>query len=99
MNFQLNPGDKICIYSDGLTENYGPSDSVLDQKQIIKILETKVSVSETCEQIVNSGLKIWADIPLEDDVSVLVAQWHGPERASGDIEVHRGQISRSIKVA
>ena len=99
MNFQLNPGDRICIYTDGLTENYGPSESVLDQKQIIKILETKVSVSETCEQIVNSGLKIWADIPLEDDVSVLVAHWYGPEIARSDIEVNKSQISRNTKVA
>ncbi len=77
-SFQLNPGDSLCIFTDGLTGNTGPNDAVLNIKQIRGILENNFEVDEALNEIVLAGMKIWQDTPFEDDVSLLIARWNGP---------------------
>ena len=77
-NFRLNPGDSICIYTDGLIENTGPSATVLKSKQLKKVLENHFEVEDACNAIVQAGMKIWQDTPFADDISILVARWNGP---------------------
>ena len=77
-SFRISAGDTLCIYSDGLLENTGPSAQVLKSKQIKKILEAHQNVEDACNAIIEEGQKIWLDTPFADDVSLLVAKWNGP---------------------
>ena len=77
-SFRISAGDTLCIYSNGLLENTGPSAQVLKSKQIKKILEANQNVEDACNAIIEEGQKIWLDTPFADDVSLLVAKWNGP---------------------
>ena len=74
---QLTPGDSLCVFTDGLTENRGPDQSTLEVRQIKTLLESATNPEEACETIIEKGRSIWNGEPFEDDICLAVVKWEG----------------------
>ncbi len=74
---QLTPGDSLCVFTDGLTENMGPDQSTLEVRQIKTLLESATNPEEACETIMEKGRSIWNGVPFEDDICLAVIKWEG----------------------
>jgi sigma-B regulation protein RsbU (phosphoserine phosphatase) len=69
---QLRDGDRLFLYSDGLTEATGPAGEQFGGTRFQQaILATKGEPLETCIQRVASDVIHWAQNDLKDDLSVL----------------------------
>jgi sigma-B regulation protein RsbU (phosphoserine phosphatase) len=72
---ELAPGDRLVLYTDGLTEVFNRSEEMLG----IKGLEELVRQSSTLalpemKQAILDGATAWSDGPLADDVSLVIAE-------------------------
>jgi sigma-B regulation protein RsbU (phosphoserine phosphatase) len=79
---QLLPGDRVCLYSDGIIEETQPGGT--EQFGASRILQSLASPGdkppEAAVNDVVNGLAAWAGSrAFTDDVSVVVVDWLGPE--------------------
>lgn len=78
---KLQSGDQIFVYTDGLKENKGPSESCLSSKKLHRLLKKVFSENrsskEGCKQIVEHTKTIWQDTPPADDVTFFLLKWMG----------------------
>lgn len=80
---KLTPGDKILIYSDGLTENLGPDGRKLKPNRLMKTLKTAKGNAEDIKKIImEQANEIWQSHPADDDCTVLVVEWEGSPSSS-----------------
>ena len=78
---QLEPGDRVCLFSDGLIEQFG--DANRGQFGMPRFVELLGRLRrEPPEQTVTktlAALTEWAGGPvLTDDASLVLVDWHGP---------------------
>lgn len=79
--FQLNPGDSLLIYTDGLIENEGP-DGPLPERAIKNIIEAKhESAEEFKNALLNRAFDTWRDSPPSDDCTFVYATWNPPAKS------------------
>lgn len=75
---KLTPGEKILIYSDGLTENVGPDGKEFKTSRLLKLLkETTGTPEEVKTSILSHANTIWQSHPPIDDCTLLVVEWNG----------------------
>jgi serine phosphatase RsbU (regulator of sigma subunit) len=75
---QLEPGDWLVLYTDGVTEARDPAGSEFGERRLVDFLERAVAAEqpppETLRRLVHSILSHQNDV-LQDDATVLLAQW------------------------
>ncbi len=78
--FQMAPGDRLLIYSDGLTECPGPDDEMLGEEGLATLLRTRREVGgEALLDSLVEGLGDYADQgEFPDDVSAVLFEYSGP---------------------
>lgn len=80
VEFQLHPGDRLLIYSDGITECFNPAKALFGEQQLAECLTDcrSHSLQQTVEQV-KVRLAEWqcsgeADLNLNDDASMLAIE-------------------------
>ena len=70
---QLNPGDRLFFYTDGLTEAENPFQSEFGDDRVVQTLTDTaiVSLDDTVHSLMNDLDQWCGHGPLRDDVSVL----------------------------
>ncbi|MFC4530680.1 PP2C family protein-serine/threonine phosphatase [Sphaerisporangium dianthi] len=78
---QLQPGDRLLLYTDGITEARGPHGREFGLTRftdfIIRHNAAGLPVPETLRRLVHSVLD-YHGRQLQDDATVLLAEWQGP---------------------
>ena len=80
---QLSAGDRILVFSDGLTEAMGPGLEEFGDDRIVARLEESVRVSgdtdapTMVEDLINAVVKFTADSVQHDDMSVMLLRYRG----------------------
>jgi sigma-B regulation protein RsbU (phosphoserine phosphatase) len=76
---QLNPGDTLFLYTDGLLDLTAPSGEILGERNMIKIIGDhfggRVRVREKLDRFKGEIAKYRGETPLKDDLTMLVAQY------------------------
>ncbi|MET9799628.1 PP2C family protein-serine/threonine phosphatase [Streptomyces sp. NPDC006368] len=82
---QLEPGDRLLLYTDGITEARDADGHEFGRDRfvdfIIRHQADELPVPETLRRLVRAVLE-HHDGKLNDDASVLLCEWHGPERST-----------------
>ncbi len=74
---QLDPGDTMFLYSDGLLENTGPNGELLREKMLKKILSSEGRLEEIKAKILQDAEKVWRGHSAADDVTFFGYRWNG----------------------
>lgn len=78
---QLNPGDRIILYSDGVTEQFDPAgDEQFGEERLLAFLQQHSQTPpETLVRQAVDALSAWAKVEnFIDDVSIVAVEWIGP---------------------
>ncbi len=78
---QLNPGDAICVITDGITEAMNPAGDLYGDTRIPELLQSKggnLSASELLKIIRNDVRTFVSNAEQSDDLTLLVVRWQGP---------------------
>ncbi|WP_443075820.1 PP2C family protein-serine/threonine phosphatase [Streptomyces sp. TRM 70351] len=79
---QLQPGDRVVFYTDGITEAGGAGDTRFGLERFTDFLvrhhAAGLSVPETLRRVIHA-VREYHDDQLQDDATVLFCQWLGPE--------------------
>lgn len=83
---QLEPGDRLYLYSDGITEAFNSQGVMLGTARFISMIErTRTSSLATGLAACVEEVKRWCDtVPLEDDISLLAFELPATGHASAD---------------
>ncbi|WND32989.1 PP2C family protein-serine/threonine phosphatase [Streptomyces sp. BB1-1-1] len=78
---QLEPGDRVVLYTDGITEARGADDREFGLERFTDFLVRHhtdgLPVPETLRRLVQAVLD-YHDGELQDDATVLMCEWLGP---------------------
>ncbi len=80
--YQLQIGDFLFFYSDGLLENEGPEGERLNARSLIKILESSREPSLIKQAILEQTQLIWQNARAQDDFAFVVIRWDGPQEVT-----------------
>lgn len=79
---QLEPGDLVLIYTDGVTEARSPAGVFFGQERLVDMvlrnLAAGLATPETMRRVVHALLEHQAG-HLDDDATMLIIEWHGPQ--------------------
>lgn len=79
--FQMNAGDIIFLYTDGITEAEGANSKFLGEENLISILDSIDAEKSSLKQISNIVLdkvkEFREDSPQNDDATILVIRYNG----------------------
>jgi serine phosphatase RsbU (regulator of sigma subunit) len=75
--FQLEVGEGLFLFTDGLIENKGRDGQGMSKRELQNLLNTALSPEEQRQRIVEGAQAYWGEAPLQDDVSFLILQWTG----------------------
>jgi hypothetical protein len=77
---QLQPGDKLLLYTDGVTEARSPDGEFFGQERLVDLvirhLAAGLPAPETLRRVVHALLDHQAG-DLDDDATLLLLDWHG----------------------
>jgi energy-coupling factor transport system substrate-specific component len=74
--YQLNPGDRLILYTDGLTDVFTPDDQLFGREQFIRLLSACADVesSKFCQKIFEALMDFQAGADQFDDMTMLVME-------------------------
>ncbi|WP_329170743.1 serine/threonine-protein phosphatase [Streptomyces sp. NBC_01685] len=82
---QLNPGDRLVLYTDGITEARSPAGEEFGLQRFMGFVLAHnaegLPVPETLRRLIH-GVLDYQKGQLQDDATVLFLEWHGPRPAS-----------------
>jgi serine phosphatase RsbU (regulator of sigma subunit) len=85
---QLEPGDRVLLYSDGMVEARSPDGELFGMERLADLLEraaaSELPLPEVCRRLVHSVLDHQAST-LQDDATVLLLEWEGPASAGDPV--------------
>ncbi|MBP8645566.1 MAG: SpoIIE family protein phosphatase [Syntrophobacteraceae bacterium] len=75
----LNPGDGIFLYTDGVTEATSASDTFFSDERLLDLVRShrEASAQELVQTVFDAVTDFCAEEPLFDDVTVLVVRYRG----------------------
>jgi len=78
---QLQPGDTICLYTDGVTEATNRAQQLYGDARLLNLLnrQQKASARTICETIKADVDAFAGDAEQFDDITLLCLTWHGPQ--------------------
>jgi phosphoserine phosphatase RsbU/P len=81
---QLNPGDALVLYTDGVNEAMNQARQQYRTPTIVTTLEScKTQVAETLSRALLSSVTMWVgSAPQSDDITILVIRYCGPPEPS-----------------
>jgi serine phosphatase RsbU (regulator of sigma subunit)/predicted ATPase len=74
-SFQLEKGDALFLFTDGLLENVGPQGEKMNLRTLEKILENSRSPHDLRRQILEEAFHLWKEHKPSDDVTFLLVRW------------------------
>ncbi|MDP3969314.1 MAG: PP2C family protein-serine/threonine phosphatase [Nocardioides sp.] len=81
---QLQPGDMLLLYTDGVIEARSPDGDFFGQQRLVDLvvrnLATGLPAPETMRRVTHALLEHQA-ADLDDDATLLLVEWHGPPGA------------------
>lgn len=79
---KIKPGDKILLYTDGITEAFNPEEELFSEERLLNIMNK--STDETSEQLVTNIRKeikkFTKDAEQSDDITILAVAYKGKTR-------------------
>ena len=83
---QLNPGDTIYLYTDGVTEATDAAEKLYGDERLLKLLNEQKSASarEICEYVKADVDAFVGNAEQFDDITMLCLTWHGPQNGEGN---------------
>jgi serine phosphatase RsbU (regulator of sigma subunit) len=81
---QLNIGDTVFFYTDGLFENQNKNGQTLSRRSLFRSLSDKRLANEMIDGILECAQKVWGDAPPEDDVTFLAITWKPRAATAGN---------------
>jgi serine phosphatase RsbU (regulator of sigma subunit) len=73
--FQIEPGARLFLYTDGLIENQGQQGRTPRLKKITQIIAAASTLHEARENILQYAASLWLQHPPEDDVTFVILEW------------------------
>jgi serine phosphatase RsbU (regulator of sigma subunit) len=77
---QLEPGDRVLLYTDGITEARNSEGQEFGLERFVDFIIRRsadgLPVPETLRRLIRSVLE-YHDGRLQDDATVLLVEWHG----------------------
>lgn len=79
--FQLNPGDSLFVYTDGVTEATNANGELFGEERLVKSLnrDDKASVSDILKNVKGDVDKFVGSAPQFDDLTMLCFRYYGKE--------------------
>jgi serine phosphatase RsbU (regulator of sigma subunit) len=74
--FKLDLGDRIFLFTDGLTQNRGPQGRSLKIVQLKEILSQYPDPGKASQKIITEASSIWLGEAPEDDCTYLILRWN-----------------------
>jgi len=73
---QLNPGDLLLLYTDGISEAMNEKDEMFEEQRLLKLLKDNqdLSAQNLSEKIVDSVLSFQGTIPQGDDITLVLVK-------------------------
>ncbi len=68
----LEPGDLLCVYTDGVTEALDAADEEFGMDRLARLLEAPAAPPELCASIFDAVSAFAADVPQYDDQTLLL---------------------------
>ena len=86
-NAQLQPGDMLLLYTDGVIEARSPEGEFFGQERLVDLvsrhLGSRLPSPEVMRRVVHALLDHQAG-DLDDDATLLLVEWHGPPGPNDD---------------
>jgi len=83
---QLNPGDTIYLYTDGVTEAADRCEALYGDARLLDLLNRnqRASAREICESVKADVDAFTGEAEQFDDITMLCLTWHGPGKGGAD---------------
>jgi serine/threonine protein phosphatase PrpC len=85
---QLQPGDMLLLYTDGVTEARSPDGDFFGLTRLVDLvtrnLATGLPAPETMRRVIHALLDHQSD-NLDDDATLLLVEWHGAPETTGNL--------------
>lgn len=78
VQLQMNPGEKLVVVTDGVTEAMNASNDLYGAKRAEQALATNGSAEDCLRHLREDVRSFVADHPPSDDLTMLAVLWHGP---------------------
>lgn len=77
--FQLSPGDRLYLYSDGIPEYMNASKEFFGEERLFEILEScrEQPLQHGCDRVIEEMGKFGDDTPWQDDLTLLAIEFLG----------------------
>jgi hypothetical protein len=97
----LEPGDHVLLYTDGITEARSPAGEQFGVDRLIdfavKAIADQLPLPETTRRLVHAILDYQND-RLQDDATVLLAEWRSPAPVRSDAELVTGEPNEPFTI-
>jgi serine phosphatase RsbU (regulator of sigma subunit) len=81
VKFQIQTGQRIFLYTDGLVENEGEHNRTLKLRKLTRLIADAGAIQEARAAILQYGQEVWGHNPPEDDVTFVILEW-APDKAA-----------------
>ncbi|MFZ9520032.1 MAG: SpoIIE family protein phosphatase [Silvanigrellaceae bacterium] len=82
---QLEEGDTVFFFTDGLFENHGSTGACLSRRSLVSSLGGKEDAQDVLESVLAKAQIVWGEQAAEDDVTLVAVTWKEKSAISGRV--------------